>query len=72
LIRIDPSAVRWRKSTRSGPDGNSACVEVAFLDDNGIVVRDSKDREGPALSFSPTEWAAFIGGVKDGEFDLPA
>jgi hypothetical protein len=72
LITIDPSAVRWRKSTRSGPDGNSACVEVAFLGDDGIAVRDSKDRKGPVLSFTPTEWAAFVDGVKDGEFDLLA
>jgi hypothetical protein len=72
LITIDPSAVRWRKSTRSGPDGNSACVEVAFLDNGDVAVRDSKDRQGPALVFRSHEWTAFVGGIKEGEFELPA
>jgi len=35
-----------------------------------VLVRDSKDREGPVLSFSPDEWAAFTAGVRGGEFDL--
>jgi len=44
-------------------------VEVAFV--NGkIAVRDSKDRRGPVLEFTPVEWEAFVGGVHDGEFDL--
>jgi hypothetical protein len=42
---------------------------VAFVD--GVVaVRDSKDPAGPALVFTPAEWDAFVGGAKDGEFDL--
>ncbi|WP_049561286.1 DUF397 domain-containing protein [Nonomuraea sp. SBT364] len=58
----------WRKSTRSGPDGGN-CVEVAELPGGGRGVRDSKNPTGPALIFTSEEWAAFIGGVKDGEFD---
>jgi hypothetical protein len=58
----------WRKSTRSG--GNGACVEVAFVGDV-VAVRDSKDRGGPVLVFTPREWAAFVGGVLDGEFQRP-
>jgi hypothetical protein len=58
----------WRKSTRSGPFTDN-CVEVAFV--SGVVaVRDSKDPTGPALVFTPAEWDAFVGGAKDGEFDL--
>ncbi|WP_433301529.1 DUF397 domain-containing protein [Actinoplanes sp. CA-030573] len=56
----------WRKSTRSG--GNGQCVEVRRVGET-IEVRDSKDRTGPALSFTLDEWAAFTGGVKDEEFD---
>jgi hypothetical protein len=57
----------WRKSTYSTVNG---CVEIAFLD--GLVaVRDSKDRQAKALTFTPVEWRAFIDGVRDGEFDLP-
>ncbi len=59
----------WKTSTRSGGNGN--CVEVAFVD--GVVaVRDSKDRGGAVLTFTPAEWGAFIGGAADHEFDLPA
>lgn len=35
-----------------------------------IAVRDSKDRGGPVLTFTPTEWDAFTAGVRGGEFDL--
>lgn len=59
----------WRKSTRSGSDSN--CVEVAFAADGAVGVRDSKDRPGPHLEFTPAEWRAFLGGVKGGEFDRP-
>jgi len=44
-------------------------VEVAFVDGK-VAVRDSKDRRGPVLVFTPAEWEAFVGGVRDGEFDL--
>jgi hypothetical protein len=33
-------------------------------------VRDSKNPSGPALVFTQAEWDAFVGGAKDGEFDL--
>ena len=36
-----------------------------------VAVRDSKDRNGPVLMFTPFEWEAFVGGVRDGEFDSP-
>ncbi|MET8334165.1 DUF397 domain-containing protein [Streptosporangium canum] len=58
---------RWRKSTLSGDDGSN-CVEVAGLSGGRRAVRDSKDRGGPALVFTSGEWAAFVGGVKNGEF----
>jgi hypothetical protein len=35
-----------------------------------VAVRDSKDREGPVLVFTPAEWEAFTAEVKVGEFDL--
>jgi Domain of unknown function (DUF397) len=64
---VDLSNAKWRKSQRSGVNG---CVEVAFADGR-IAVRDSKDRNGPVLMFTPHEWNAFLGGARDGEFDLP-
>jgi hypothetical protein len=57
----------WRTSTYSN---NGACVEVAYIDGRAAV-RDSKDRQGPVLVFTPTEWEAFVKGVRDGQFDLP-
>jgi hypothetical protein len=65
---LDLTQARWRKSSRStGAGGN--CVEVAFLE-GAVAVRDSKDPDGPALVFTPSEWDAFTGGTKHGEFDL--
>lgn len=58
----------WRKSTHSGPYSD-ACVEVASVD-GAVALRDSKDKNGPVLLFAPEEWAAFIGGAKDGKFGL--
>jgi len=55
----------WRKSTRSGSNGQ--CVEVRRTGDT-IELRDSKDRSGPVLSFALGEWAAFTAGVKGDEF----
>jgi len=66
---MDLSSAEWRKSTKS-QGGSANCVEVARNLPGAIAVRDSKNRTGPALIFTPDEWAAFIGGVKGGEFDL--
>jgi uncharacterized protein DUF397 len=57
----------WIKSSLSF--SNSNCVEVASLPDGEIGVRDSKDSEGPVLRFTSGEWHAFLGGVRNGEFD---
>jgi len=67
-LRVDLSRARWLKSSRSGPACDN-CVEVAFMDD-AIAVRDSKNPDGPTLIFTTAEWDAFVGGAKDGEFDL--
>jgi Domain of unknown function (DUF397) len=60
----------WVKSSHSGPTGGN-CVEVAFLADGEVALRNSRDPDGPALIFSGAEWDAFLSGARDGEFGLP-
>ena len=46
------------------------CVEVGMASDGSVVVRDSKDADRRrSLEFTGDEWAAFVAGVKAGEFD---
>jgi hypothetical protein len=66
----DLSGAVWRKSTRSD-NGGASCVEVAKNLPGVVGVRDSKDRPGPVLTFTPEAWMEFMQGVKGGEFDLP-
>lgn len=57
----------WRKATYSG--NGSGCVEVGR--GPGLVgVRDTKDRDGGMLAVPADGWAAFVAGVKAGQFDL--
>lgn len=72
----DLSRVTWRKSSYSNGSGGS-CVEIAGVAlRNGmpstrmVAVRDSKDRTGPVLVFTPGQWRAFTARVKADEFDL--
>jgi len=64
---MSDSESHWIKSSLSF--SNSNCVQVASLPDGGIGIRDSKNPGGPVLRFTSDEWRAFIGGVRDGEFD---
>jgi hypothetical protein len=57
--RLDLGALAWQTSkTSSGQGGN--CVEVAPVDEGGVVVRHSKFPVGPVLAFSDVEWLAFL------------
>jgi hypothetical protein len=62
-----PARPRWVKSSLSFSNG--ACVEVASLAGGQVGVRNSRDSGGLVLAFTPAEWHAFIGGVRNGEFD---
>ncbi len=56
----------WFKSSRSA--GNVSCVEVAATP-GVVLVRDSKDPDGPRLAFDSHGWATFVASVQAGEFD---
>jgi hypothetical protein len=68
--RLDSGITRWRKSSYSNGSGGD-CVEVADGLAHTVPVRDSKDPQGPALVFRAAAWAAFVAGVKAGEFPAP-
>ncbi|MEV7382573.1 DUF397 domain-containing protein [Streptomyces lydicus] len=48
----------WIKSSYSTGDGPE-CIEVAATPGT-ILVRDSKNPDGPRLAFTPTTWADFL------------
>ena len=55
---MSTTELAWFKSSySSGGDGD--CVEVA-LTPATVHVRDSKDRQGVRLVFTPTAWAEFL------------
>lgn len=59
--------VRWRKSSASNPTGN--CVELADLRPDAVAVRNSRNPNGPVLVYTRAEMAAFLSGIRAGEFD---
>lgn len=59
--------VMWRKSARSAPGGN--CVELAALPGGSVGMRNSRYPDGPALVYPREDLAAFLDGIKEGEFD---
>jgi Domain of unknown function (DUF397) len=68
MTEIDVPSAAWITSRFCN---NSACVQVAHLPGGMVALRDSKDIARPAHVFDREEWAAFLTGVKAGEFDLP-
>ncbi|MEV6567166.1 DUF397 domain-containing protein [Streptomyces kronopolitis] len=56
----------WRKSSYSNQDGGN-CVEVADNFPALVPVRDSKNPQGPALTFEATAWRSFVTAVKHGQ-----
>lgn len=61
MSTIDPSNLRWWKSTRSAGSGGQ-CVEVATAGTTWFV-RDSKNPIGAVLAVSPAAWVSFLNTV---------
>jgi hypothetical protein len=54
----------WVKSSYSGGSGGN-CIEVAgHSEREQVLVRDTKDSDGPMLRFSPAAWRSFADQVK--------
>lgn len=64
---MDLSTARWFTSSFS-PDSGNGCVEVAFLVDGAVAVRDTKDRTRPAHVLAPSVWEAFVAATRSGRF----
>ncbi|HEY6423457.1 MAG TPA: DUF397 domain-containing protein [Pseudonocardiaceae bacterium] len=60
MTAVEPDRIVWHTSSYSG--GNGDCVQVAPAPDR-VLVRDSKDPDGPALAFPTPAWRAFLGTV---------
>jgi Domain of unknown function (DUF397) len=60
------SSLSWQRSRHCDA---GQCVEAALIDGD-VVVRDSKDPDGPILQFTASEWTAFLAGVRDGDFQF--
>jgi Domain of unknown function (DUF397) len=70
-LRMTPefTGAHWFKSSASSVTG---CVEIAHLPGGLVGLRDSKDISKAPHVFNRREWHAFLTGVRNGEFDLPA
>jgi hypothetical protein len=66
--RNTASRAEGRKSSFS--DHNGECVTVDIQEDH-VLVWDSKDPDGPVLRFTPNEYVAFWKAVMHREFDPP-
>ena len=59
---MDMSSATWHKSSYSGANGGN-CVEIAAAA-RMVAVRDSKDPDGPVLTFAPNDWKRFADQAK--------
>lgn len=55
------STLTWRKSSASV--GAGECVEVA-KSGMSVLIRDSRDRSGPVLEYTASQWLGFVRRVK--------
>ena len=58
------NSATWRKSSYSGSNGGE-CVEVG-RHHGRVLVRDTKDQQGPVLRVSPAVWRRFADRIKSG------
>jgi hypothetical protein len=57
MTAVEPDGIVWHTSSYS--NGGAACVEIAPTQ-SAVLVRDSKNRTGPALTIPTPAWHAFL------------
>jgi hypothetical protein len=62
------STLKWRKSSASGASGG--CVEAANTE-SFVLVRDSHNRSGAVLRFTPAQWLELLRTIRNGQ-DSPS
>ena len=62
---MDATDGTWHRSSRCE---TGTCVEVARVDGH-VAVRESNKPGGPTLLVTEQAWAAFVAGIRAGEFD---
>lgn len=68
---VNPTQVDWQISTQGTSDTGDYVEAGPLTDGSGrVAMRHSRYPDGPVIVYTPEEWEAFIGGVKDGEFDF--
>lgn len=68
MTRINPATIgelSWQVARRCN---GGECVRIAAAGGQ-VLIGDSKDPDGPVLYYSPTEWKAFVEGIRHGDFD---
>jgi hypothetical protein len=66
---IDLSQAQWKKASRSTSSGGG-CVEVAGNFSDVTAIRDSKNPHEGAHVIERSAFAAFLGDVKAGRYDI--
>ncbi|MFI9468549.1 DUF397 domain-containing protein [Streptomyces sp. NPDC052492] len=59
MIRSTSCDLVWFKSSYSSGSEGDSCVEIATTPAT-VHVRDSKDTDGPRLTFTPAAWTDFL------------
>lgn len=69
--RLDLAGADWHRAP--GSDPGEPLVEYAFVvhtdGQTYVALRDAAAPDGPYQVYTRTEWEAFVGGIRDGDFD---
>jgi hypothetical protein len=57
--------ITWRTALSCN---GGTCIKVAASGES-ILIADSKEPDGPILTYTPAEWREFLAGAKNGDFD---